>query len=189
MAYLNNVKEETHYLFFSAFPVIQKLSPLGKKIMRSKIEPNEMMKQNIKLRMAKLGITPKSYGIIHIRSGDALLLGYSKTINIRFLSKIEAFLSETLNPSSKYIILSDSNEMKALIKEKFPNCIAQIKEVTHLGETGNHSDRAVMYTMLDFFIMSASNKIVSISNYEWGSGFSQWCSAMYNIPIIKYVPR
>lgn len=184
--YLNNVRDETHCLFFSSFPLITKLSPVGKKIMRSKIEPNIMMKQNIKLRMAKLGITPKSYSIIHIRSGDDKLLGDNKIINVKFLSKIEVFLSGTINPSNKYIILSDSNEIKLLIKEKFPNCIAQIKEVTHLGETGNHSDRAVMYTMLDFYIMAASNKIISISAYEWGSGFSQWCSAMYNIPIIKF---
>lgn len=187
--YLNNIREETHCLFFSAFPVIPNLSPVGKKIMRSKIEPNEMMKQNIRLRMAKLGITPKSYGIIHIRSGDDMLLGNNKIIKGTFLSNIEAFLSGTINPSAKYIILSDSNEVKLLVKEKFPNCIAQIKEVTHLGETGNHSDRAVMYTMLDFYIMAESNNIVSISNYEWGSGFSQWCSAMYNIPIVKFVPR
>jgi len=184
--YLNNIREETHCLFFSAFPVISKLSPIGKRIMRLKMDPNEMMKQNIKLRMAKLGITPKSYGIIHIRSGDDKLLGDNKIINVKFLSKIEVFLSGTINPSNKYIILSDSNEIKLLIKGKFPNCIAQIKEVTHLGETGNHSDKAVMYTMLDFFIMAASNKIISISAYEWGSGFSQWCSAMYNIPIVKF---
>ena len=186
MAYLNNVREETHCLFFSAFPLMQKLSPVGKKFMRSKIEPNEMMKQNIKLRMAKLLIRPKSYGIIHIRTGDDQLLGNNKIIKGSFFSKIQAFLSSVVNPENKYIILSDCNEIKLLIKEKFPNCIAQIKEVTHLGETGNHSDTAVMYTMLDFFIMASSNKIISISSYEWGSGFSQWCSSIYNIPIIKF---
>uniref|UniRef100_A0A6C0B1L5 Uncharacterized protein n=1 Tax=viral metagenome TaxID=1070528 RepID=A0A6C0B1L5_9ZZZZ len=185
--YLNNVREETHYLFSSSFPVIVKLSPVGKKLMQTKIKPNKMMEQNIKLRMTKLAIRPKGYCTIHIRSGDTQLLGNNKIINGTFFSKIRVFLSSILNPANKYIILSDSNELKLLIKAEFPNCVAQVTEITHLGETGNHSDRAIMYTMLDFYIMASSNKIISISNYEWGSGFSQWCSAIYNIPLLKFV--
>ena len=40
-------------------------------------------------------------------------------------------------------------------------------------------------TLKDFFVMSKSKLIYSFSVYDWGSCFSDMCSQIYSIPIIK----
>jgi hypothetical protein len=40
----------------------------------------------------------------------------------------------------------------------------------------------VMNTLLDFYLMSYSNTIISLSVYGHVSGFSKYCSVIYGIP-------
>ena len=46
-------------------------------------------------------------------------------------------------------------------------------------------ENALLETLVDFYVMSNSNLIISISVYGWGSSFSDMCSQIYNGPIIK----
>jgi hypothetical protein len=101
--------------------------------------------------------------------------------------KVSEFLSKNLNPDSKFLLLSDNNDIKIMMKNKFPQLIVQVREITHLGEQKNLNDVQVMNTLLDFYTMANSNKIVSFSKFNWGSGFSEWCSVVYNIPYVKII--
>ena len=85
------------------------------------------------------------------------------------------------------MLLSDNNYIKKLMKEKIPSLIIQNRPITHLGEQTELSDVEVMNTMLDFYTMANSNKIFSFSKFGWGSGFSEWCSVVYNIPYVKII--
>ena len=66
--------------------------------------------------------------------------------------------------------------------KKYNNCVVQIKPITHLGEQPKLKDEEVKNTMLDFYLMSHSNYIYAITVYGHGTGFSKWCSVLYNIP-------
>ena len=187
--HLNSINEENYYLFSNAFPIFSRVRNEAKQFIQSKIVPNQMMQQNIRLRMKTLGLKRKCYSVIHMRVGDGYLLN-NDAINresLLFLDQISNFLTKNINLESKYLLLSDNNYIKKLMKEKIPSLIIQNRPITHLGEQTELSDVEVMNTMLDFYTMANSNKIFSFSKFGWGSGFSEWCSVVYNIPYVKII--
>jgi hypothetical protein len=56
-----------------------------------------------------------------------------------------------------------------------------------LGEDDNINNDALIETMLDFNIMRFSNSIISFTAYAHGSGFSKYCSTLYNVPFNQIV--
>lgn len=188
--HLNSINnQENYYLFSNAFPIFTQIRNEAKQFIKSKIAPNQMMQQNIRLRMNTIGLKRKCYSVIHMRVGDGYLLN-NDAINresLLFLDQIYNFLTKNINPDSKYLLLSDNNYIKKLMKEKIPSLIIQNRPITHLGEQSELSDVEVMNTMLDFYTMANSNKIFSFSKFGWGSGFSEWCSVIYNIPYVKII--
>ena len=81
-----------------------------------------------------------------------------------------------------YLIIADNNEIKLLLKNMFPNFRIIIKDITHLGEGIVLEEDKVKNTLIDFYLLSMSNNIMSYSSYDHGSGFSCWCATTYNIP-------
>ena len=185
---LNSVDELEYYLFSNSFPIFDNIRNESRKFIRSKLVPNEMMQQNIRLRMNRLGLKRKCYSVIHLRCGDSFLLNnHTDKGGFLLFEKVSEFLSKNLNPDSKFLLLSDNNDIKIMLKNKLPQLIVQVREITHLGEQTNLNDVQVMNTLLDFYTMANSNKIVSFSKFNWGSGFSEWCSVVYNIPYVKII--
>ena len=123
-----NIDSQGNYYFFSnSFPIFNKISNIERQIIRSKMEPNEMMKNNIELNLQSLGINKKQYQVIHIRCGDTYIKdkhindatykienGISINNNQYFLHKVNNILIKYINPSNKYVILSDNNEIKSI---------------------------------------------------------------------------
>ena len=54
--------------------------------------------------------------------------------------------------------------------------------ISHMGEGVYVSTDNIKNNMIEFYIMSKSSSILSISLYEHGSGFSKWCAETWNIP-------
>jgi hypothetical protein len=187
--HLNSINEEDYYLFSNAFPIFSRFRNEARQFIKSKIVPNEMMQQNIRLRMKNLGLKRKRYSVIHLRVGDGYLLS-NDTINqnnLLFFEQISQFLTNNMNADSKYLLLADNNYIKKLMKDRFPSIVVQNRPITHLGEQSELSDVEVMNTLLDFYTMANSNKIFSFSKFNWGSGFSEWCGVVYNIPYVKVI--
>lgn len=194
-----NIDAKGAYFFFcNSFPIYDNFSNMERQIIRLKMEPNDMMKENINLHLQKLGVDKKGYQVIHIRCGDDYIKdvhindrthitekGISITNNMKYVNNILNILSRYINHSGKYVVISDNNEIKILIKNKFPNTIIQLNEIKHLGSSVQLSNSGIMYTLLDFYTMAFSTNILSLSSYSWGSGFSKWSSVIYNIPYIS----
>lgn len=146
----------------------------------SKIQPNELMKNYINFSLNKLNLKKKEYSIIHIRIGDEYM-NYSidKEITLQILK----YLKNKINDNNKYIIISDSNYIKTILKQ-FKNFYIIIHQIEHLAGSHikNTKNDGVMNTMLDYYLMSYSNSIYAIGKYKWISGFSKWCSVLNNIP-------
>ena len=128
---------------------------------------------------------PKQFAVIHIRSGDKYMLKNNQ-LNPFVIKKITNILAKNMKLATKYLILSDNNQIKLLLKRIFPQVIIQMTNIVHLGESANPSDQAIMETLLDFYIMSNAFQIISFSPYNWGSGFSQWCATLHSIPFIQF---
>jgi hypothetical protein len=63
-----------------------------------------------------------------------------------------------------------------------------MNEITHLGEGVELDNEKVKNTLLDLYLISNANQILSYSVYEHGTGFSKWLAETYNIPYTcKYI--
>jgi hypothetical protein len=185
---LNTVSSQNYYLFTNGWPIV-KIRQKGVDIIRSKLVPNDFLIQHVRIFMSSLSLRPKQFITIHIRCSDDIFN------NVSNASKLQKFKNAVANISSTYncpcLILSNSNRAKYFIKKlRFPNLCFKVSNVVHLG-SGEASpnvtnfDDGILDTLKDFFVMSRSKLIVSMSVYDWGSCFSDMCSQLYSVPIIK----
>lgn len=176
------------YTFCNSFPISDHVTEAGRYFIRSKLHPNEMMQQKIGETLSNLGLVTKQFAVIHIRSGDKYMLKHNQ-LNPAVIKKIAGVLSKNIKPriKTKYLVLSDNNQIKIVLKKIFPELVFQLTNIVHLGESTSQSlsHQAVMETLLDFFIMSNAYQIIGFSPYNWGSGFSQWCGTLFNIPHVQ----
>jgi hypothetical protein len=96
--------------------------------------------------------------------------------------------NKTKDGDSKFLLIADNNEIKYLLRDEFPDFKLYFKDITHLGEGVELEREKVKNTLLDFYLMSYATNIYSFTSYPHGSGFSYWCSKLYNIPYnCKYI--
>jgi hypothetical protein len=180
--WLNSVDCEIFGFFSNAFPCFNKHTQEGKSLIKTKLEPNELMKTYIDNSLNQLGLSKKGYGAIHIRTGDSHFVNNTSLSTI-FVNKIKNILNRIVLPNRRYLILSDSNVLKNILKS-YPNFYMLIREIEHLGgeHIKRHESNGVMNTLLDFYLMSHSNAIISLSVYCHVSGFSKYSGVLNDIP-------
>jgi hypothetical protein len=180
--WLNGKNCEVLGFFSNAYPFFNRFTEEGKNFMKFKLQPNKMMQTYIDHSLAELGLKKNGYGVIHIRTGDNHLLN-NEGFTADFLIKIKTILNNSILPDRRYLIISDSNILKTMLKT-YPNFYILVRDIEHLGGEAikNTETNGVMNTLLDFYLMSYSNTIVSLSVYGHVSGFSKYCSVIYGIP-------
>jgi hypothetical protein len=184
------------FTFCNSFPR-NNIPEKNKEHMRKFLEPIDEIKILLKQTLEELHLAFKGYTVIHIRSGDSFLKNennasfntnyiYKLVQNIKFDVK---YITEN-NPNivNNYLLIADNNNVKNLLKEKFPDFKLLLKPITHFGEGVVLEEERVKNTLLDFYLMSFANYIMSYSAYEHGSGFSYWCAKTFNVPYTcKYI--
>ena len=180
--WLNSKDCEVFGFFSNAFPSFNKHTQEGINKINSKLQPNMLMKNYIDKTLVELNLQKNRYGVIHIRTGDKYIINGEK-MNINFMNYIKNIIYSFFIPGKKYLIISDSNQLKTYLKPN-PNFYILIKNIEHLGGEGIKSQysNGVMNTMLDYYLMSYSNAIISLSVYGHVSGFSKYCAILNNIP-------
>jgi hypothetical protein len=121
----------------------------------------------------------KPYSIIHLRYGDDYLVDgayYEHMFQLTY-RKIESLLSR--NPTTQFILLSDSIAMATKIKEYHPSLFYWNNAKIHTG--GLQKDTGLEDTMIDFFILSKCDTIY----YLHHSGFSRIISEVFDKPYIE----
>lgn len=184
-----NTNTNIQYIYTIAYPSQEIISENHKIHMRQILEPNIEMQLYVQNTISTLHMCEKEYITIHIRSGDRTLIG-GFPIGEHFLSKIknEIIKITELDSTKQYLLLTDSNELKIILVDTFPQLKIVINEITHSGEGVIMTESAVKNTMLDLCLLSKSCAIFSLSCYSHGSGFSKWIAETYNIPYIcKFV--
>ena len=180
--WLNTHNREVVGFMSNAYPFFNNYTEAGRHFVKSKLEPNNIMRTYINNSLMELGLNKKGYGVIHIRTGDNHLIN-SEGFTNDFLLKLKIILNRCILPDRRYLIVSDSNILKNMLKS-YPNFYVLIKDIEHLGgeHIKNNNTNGIMNTLLDFYLMSYSNTIISLSVYEHVSGFSKYCSVIYEIP-------
>lgn len=176
---LNMINSETYYIFTNAFPCFNYTTTEGRNFIKSKLIPNEIMNNYITNTLTTINLQKNDYNIIHIRTGDKYLIN-KEQIDPTLITKILSVIRQNIKPDINYLILSDNNKLKQILQKY--NFYVYIKEIEHIGGDGLQNNNTVINTLLDFYLMSYSNSILSLSTYSWGSGFSEYCSKIYDIP-------
>lgn len=198
--YAGNSKSNSNTLlvYVIAFPD-QIVNNNDKQIMRYILEPSDIIKQKVLVIVNNLSFKYKQYDIIHIRCGDNLLVNKESRFDLECINNIFDELDDLFHSDSNnnYLLLADNNYIKQIILNKYTNSTNNINniniktlfnKITHLGEGAILTINAIENTMLEFYLISLANKVLSLSVYKHGSGFSKWCAETYNIPYIsKYI--
>ena len=182
--YLNYNKVETLYLLNNNFP-IKNITEFQSNFIKSKFLPNEELTNAITEEMNKLNIHPNNFSVIHIRTGDRFIVN-DENLDDELITKVDEILSK-INLNDPIVLFSDCNKLKIYLKNKYPQIIININEITHLAiEHKPDNYTSIKNTLADFFIMSKSNKIYAMSPYGHRTGFSEYCSKIFMIPYEFY---
>lgn len=183
------IHEKNGLLYCTCNPFSQ-LQPHHKLNMQSVLEPTTEIHNIITNNLSNLSLIKKKYICIHIRCGDDYLNNQSnsqfeKTFLQNLLQNIQMIYSRNEN----YLLLSDNQYIKKIIITKYPLIKTIFNDIIHLSEIRSEEENEkIKNTMLEFYLLSFSKKIISYSCYQHGSGFSYWCAITYNIPYIcKYI--
>lgn len=154
------------------------LPPAQRTKIRNILTPNANSLVKLNEIRSKL---PEKYEILHFRFGDSTHGQVPK-------HKIELCKQFILRKYSihKYelplIVCCDS----PLIKRSLPEEILVIPiEPVHVGNTTDKSK--VLDTLIEYWIIANSERIISYTNYNWVSGFVRWVSWLNDIPLDGYV--
>jgi hypothetical protein len=186
---LNKSNTECFPLFSNAFPMYYNFKDEGREYIKSQLLPNEMMVKYIDDTFDQLKLEKNAYAVLHLRTGDQYL-SKNEVIDRNFINKINKHIDGMIVPGKKYLILSDNTILKTYLANR-PNFYVLLNKIEHLGGEisikGQENDvikdnDAVKNTMLEFYLMSFSNSILSMSTYDHISGFSKYCAEIFNIP-------
>jgi hypothetical protein len=116
------------------------------------------------------------FNVIHLRFGDMFIennICNDQMYDLYYNKKNKLINQNELN--EKYVLISDSAEIAKKLKTNIPELLYWDNTKIHLGSLQFNSDSNILYTLVDFFIISKSKEIFSN-----GSGFSNINSIIYN---------
>jgi hypothetical protein len=178
------------YVYLLPFPIFR-ISNNDRVYIKKHLQYNQSLQKDISFYLEKFNLIQKEFNVIHIRMGDDYLVNNVENINYTTINNIDINIKLFINKNSstKYVLLSDSKLTSRLFCERNPELIYFNNDACHLGEKANISYDEMKSNIIEFYIMSKSSSILSISTYEWGSGFSKWCAETWEIPYMSICCR
>ena len=180
--YLNNSKLYSNNIYVNTinFPK-HNISKIHLDFMKHILEPIDQIKIELDNILNNLQLVKRKFITYHIRLGDEYLNNHNNKLNIYNIQKVLNKIK--INKFDNYLLISDSIIIKNILKNKFPNIKTLQSNSVHTLENDINN---LKNTLIDFYLMSQSNQIVSFSVYKHGSGFSKWCAVTYEIPYVCY---
>jgi hypothetical protein len=189
--YIMKVPTYNGHSFIYCIPYpIDDISEKSKLYMQKILEPTDKIKYIVHKLLNDNGLIFKCYSVFHIRSGDNYLNKDNKIFYQKYFERLKREIKNYLYSctSQNYLVIADNNEIKILLKQEFPQLKIILKVITHFGEGVGLEEEKVKNTLIDFYLMSFANKIISFSSYKHGSGFSFWCAKTFDVPYVaKYI--
>jgi hypothetical protein len=121
--------------------------------------------------------TLTNYNVLHIRCNDDCFDGYFNDISL--ISKIK-----NLQLNKNTIVISNNYSLKQKLNKLFGFYFIDSKAV-HTANTSNNSND-LYTTIIEYIILSKSSQTYCFSYYKHGSGFSEQCSVLHNIPYTAF---
>lgn len=180
--FLSSLPEESLSLVTTHCVPVAGIDGGCQQFLKKRLSPNKQLKGVIKDIASQLG---GEFCVVHLRMGD-----HAMGSNAAAVPVVDEWFHDAIVPEwgNKILVLSDNMGVKEHLSACFG--IFYIDNIpVHLGQCGTLESPAdgVRDALIDFFIMSRAKKIYQYSVYPWGSGFSDMCSRIYGVPLIKIV--
>jgi hypothetical protein len=177
-------KEPIYFTYCSEYPY-RKMTQNEKDIIKSKFTPNSILKKNIEDTLVRLKLKEKEYDLVHIRAGDEFLLDNKKMDTIKF-NKLINKINNEIDKNKIYLLLTDNNNLKIELSKIYSNFIYETNEIIHSSLSKDYNNDGLKNTLTDYFLISLSKSVICFCGYPHGSGFSEYCCKIYDIPY-KYI--
>ena len=153
-------------------------------LIRTILTPTEEFKAELNSMRAAFNIS-NNYSILHLRLGDEDLVKCA--VNIKKYNEILKIIDAHVNPNDNMLIIADSFAFKQYLCHVRPHLINRIipTRPVHLSHSSDKDTRMIKETLFDLFLMTNSKFIKTHTIYTWISGFVQWVSRAFNIPLIS----
>jgi hypothetical protein len=152
-------------------------------VLRKAIPLNGETLNELNSLYAELNVSEGRYTCIHVRIGDSEMLGtdQSSSVDIDLVKEKIKGIVKNFEPRRKYLVISDSKKLRQSLVSSGLNVVLGEAAHTGYGTEGG----AVRQTLLEFFLLLNSEKIIQISKNSWGSGFSETAAILGDVPINK----
>lgn len=159
-----------------------------KRYMRSLLFPTDEFKTQLNDMCIAFKI-PKYYSIIHFRLGDDELIHHAA--NLEQYNNLFKMVDYNVKRIPNLYIMTDSAKFKQYLRRTLhPTLTDRIISTVpiHLSHPDANIE-TVKDTLFDFMLLTNAIFIQTHSVYGWISGFVQWVSHIFNVPLINLRPR
>jgi len=151
---------------------------------KNNIRPIPTLFEKIKLALQNLNLISKKYITIHVRLNDDYIFT-NMDMNGGLYDIVKKLVIMYSSIHENVLLISSSKRFKEIIKNDVLKLKMENKEIVHIGLQSESKE--IINSLVDFFLLVNSSKIYQISTYPFGSGFSNYSSLLFNIPIEKNI--
>lgn len=164
-------------VFVTAYPVAD-LEEEDKKIIRQCVRPSP---KTARIFEDQSPLQP--YAVLHLRSGDNVVVE-GEAVDPRIVSCLTE-VSSAMDIGD--VFLADTRALDSVVSNSFGLITTETAPV-HLSDSPKEDLlKRCVETLYDWWLLSRAARIVAVSVYYWGSGFSSQASIIYNVPLEKYI--
>ena len=179
VSWLSSVEEQHSVIpvFLTAYPIAQYTDEIRERVLRC-IHPSDSVLERF-ISIAP----PRPYSTLHVRTGDSVIVS-GEGVPPAVSSAVKT-VAETLSLGDLFI--ADTRCFDKIMAKEFGFHTTASKPI-HLGDSPIEDIQlSCLGTLYDWWLLSRSSSIVSLSVYFWGSGFSTQASVLNNIPLQQYI--
>lgn len=183
---LGAMEDGVFYLTTNAWYLQNGIKETAKQRVRESLYPCVELQNGIQNILNHLGIQPRHFTALHVRLGDRYVVeGFTDTSEFEMLrNKILAEIyKETIQ--EPIVIVSDCQGFKTYLAE-LEGFLQSPSIPCHLS-IADDTD-AIFQTLCDFFLLGNASHIYQYSYRSYGTGFSDWCSELFSVPITRLSP-
>lgn len=178
--YVNKLRVPNFYTFCCKYEIYYDIAPADKARIRAKLVPNAAMNALIDGVLGGLSLVSGEYSVIHVRCNDEVSFP-PKDMPAAYLETIRAkVLENTPTETAPHLLVSNNDQVKVFLRSA--NIVTAHYPLCHLGQDTAQSAEETQNTMLDFFLLSRAKNILAFSEYGHGTGFSEECAKLYDVP-------
>ena len=164
-------------VFITAYPIYQYSDDIRERVLRC-IRPTDAVFQQF-----ISNAPPRPYSTLHVRTGDSVIVG-GDDVSPAIASAVKT-VAATLVLGDLFI--ADTRCFDKIMAKEYGFHITNTEPI-HLGDSPIEDiESSCLDTLYDWWLLSHSSSIVSLSVYFWGSGYSTQASVLNNIPLQQYV--